>query len=280
MEQIIHVHEYTHALQDQHFDLLTLQQSVEDNPDAMLALVSLIEGDAMAVTNAYVTSVSQRDPIGTSLRLLAQGAATGTLVIPPGIPPIIEAELLSPYTVGLTFVLALYEAGGWETVNAAFANPPVAMSQVLNPQKYLDSIEPVAVTLADPGLIAAEWETVMSSTLGEFYLREYLKTQLGTTQSNTAAAGWSGDQFAIYRSTETADLAWVLRLVWEDEAEAEEFFAAFADFGSSRLGDTTAIDGCWSDDVDALCILAAGDGHVLAQAPTLELAQALITSQQ
>ncbi len=280
MEQIIHVHEYTHALQDQHFDLVTLQESVQDNPDAALALVSLIEGDAMSVTNAYVMSVSERDPIGTSLRLLAQGAQTGTLTIPPGVPPIIEAELLSPYTIGLNFVLDLYENGGWDTVNAAFANPPTAMSQVLHPQKYIDGIAPVEVTLADAGLLAEEWSLVTESTFGEFYLREYLKNQLGNSQSNNAAEGWSGDQFAIYRSTETDALAWVLKLAWENSAEADEFTAAFAEFGTSRFADAAPVDGCWSDEIDALCIAPDGDSHILAQAPTLELAQALIASQQ
>ena len=39
-------HEYVHALQDRAFDLDAIEDSVEDNQDALLALRALVEGDA------------------------------------------------------------------------------------------------------------------------------------------------------------------------------------------------------------------------------------------
>ena len=54
-DQITYVHEFTHALQDQYFDLNTLlSPQVEDNPDQALAVTSLVEGDATASMTLYM----------------------------------------------------------------------------------------------------------------------------------------------------------------------------------------------------------------------------------
>jgi hypothetical protein len=278
MEQIIYVHEYTHALQDQHFDIIALQELAGDNVDHALAILALIEGDATLVMQTYTMSVSQRDPLGTGLRLLAQGLRTGTLTIPPGIPGVIQRELFLPYERGLDFVIALYREGEWEAVNAAFANPPRAMSQVLHPHKYLDGVEPVTVTLADPGL-GDDWELLWDTTLGEFYLTEHLRTQLPAAAAAQAAAGWHGDRVHIYRSPEN-QLAWIMQIVWESQQDAGDFAAAYETLGQARFDGTLPVDGCWSGDDDALCMVTAGPHTVLiTRAPTLDMAQALAASQ-
>lgn len=280
LEQIIYVHEYTHALQDQHFDLIALQELPGDNIDRMLAVLSLIEGDATLVMNVYTQAVAQSNPFGTAARLLTQGALTGTLTIPPGIPPIIERELTLPYEAGLGFVRALYAAGGWATVNAAFADPPQSMAQVLHPEKYLNGQAPLVVVLEDSGL-GDEWELAWDNTLGEFYLTEHLRTQLPARDAASAAAGWSGDNFHIYHNAADDQLAWVLLLAWETEEDADEFAAAYAALGAARSGGGDAVDGCWQGPDDTLCMVTAGAmTTVITLAPTLEMAQALAARQR
>ena len=51
--------ELTHALQDQHFGLEKLIQKVEDNNDKLMALISLVEGDATFVQTQYM--IKHRD---------------------------------------------------------------------------------------------------------------------------------------------------------------------------------------------------------------------------
>src|SRR3546814_898086 len=53
--QVTLVHELTHALQDQHFDLERLYDDENDN-NASTAFLGLIEGDAMRIEDAYVSS--------------------------------------------------------------------------------------------------------------------------------------------------------------------------------------------------------------------------------
>ncbi|MFB0518288.1 MAG: DUF6782 family putative metallopeptidase, partial [Acidobacteriota bacterium] len=55
LRAVIVSHELTHALQDQHFDLLSLLTDSSDNDDLILARQSVIEGVATAVMIEYLT---------------------------------------------------------------------------------------------------------------------------------------------------------------------------------------------------------------------------------
>lgn len=279
LEQIVYAHEYTHALQDQHYDIDALQARAGDDGDRRFAVLALVEGDATAVMNTFTAALSQRNPLGVSLALLLQGVQSGGLTLPPGTPAILERELLTPYLDGAAFIGALRQAGGWEAVNAAYAELPQSSEHILHPQAYLDGDQPQTVALAafDPG---AEWETVTEATLGEFYLREYLRTQLAASDAVGAAAGWGGDRYRLYRREADGALAWVLKTVWDTEADAAEFAGALAAFAARRFADAAAVDGCWAGADDALCLGDADGALLLARAPTLAAARALLAGQR
>jgi hypothetical protein len=137
LERITYVHEYTHALQDQHFDLDSLEAQTQPNRDQNLALISLIEGDAMLMTNVYMETLMQENALAVTLQLLAQGARAGALSLPPGLPDIMSAELLGYYLNGAAFTGQLYALGGWAQVNAAFDALPQSSEQILHPEKYM-----------------------------------------------------------------------------------------------------------------------------------------------
>jgi hypothetical protein len=277
LEQIVYAHEYTHALQDQHFDLRATQALAGENRDHLQAVLSLIEGDATIIMNLYTQSIAEKNPFGTALQLLAQGIQTNTLTMPAGTPPVIESELLSAYLDGSVFVSVLIEAGGWDAVNAAFADPPQSTEQILHPQKYLDGEVPQEVSLADQDLGDA-WEMIWDNTMGEFYLREYLQTQLSNTQANRAAAGWGGDNYQIFHNAETRQLAWVMAIAWDTAEDAAEFSEAYTEFGNQRFGISRHND-CWSAESGALCMSEDENSHVLAFAPDMDMARAIIQEQ-
>lgn len=280
LEQIVYVHEFIHALQDQHFDLQRLDEQTRDHPDQAQAVLALVEGDATLVMNLYTQEIAQANPLGTTLRLLAQGFSTNTLFMPPGLPDIISRELLSSYTDGAAFVSAIYAQGGWEAVNAAFQpeNWPQSTEQILHPAKYLDGEGPLPVELADftPG---PEWDAVWDTTFGQFYLREYLRTQLTSSAAARAAAGWGGDRYRIYQQRDTGALAWVMRIAWDTPDDAAEFSDAYTDFLTKRFEGVVAEDSCWSTVDEALCFSDTNAEHRIAFAPTLALAQELLASQ-
>lgn len=277
-EQIIYVHEFTHALQDQFFGLDALLESEEiaDHPDRSLATLSLVEGDASAVMNVYTQEIVSRNPLA-AFQLLGEGLRAGNLTLPAGTPAILGRELLFPYEGGMTFVTALFQVNdSWDTVNAAFDNPPTTTEQVLHPEKYIAGEAGVDVTLADAsGALGEGWVQEWDTVLGEWYLREHLMTQLPRNEANAAAAGWGGDRFQIYARADGEALAWVARLVWDTPADKAEFEASYNALGEARY-EAAADAGCWSNADSALCVQAVGDAVVIAQGPTLAEAQALL----
>ena len=280
-EQIIYTHEFVHALQDQHFDLTALEEYIGENPDRVQAFRALIEGDATLVMNVYTQEISARNPLGTAMQLLAQGLRTNTLTLPPGLPDIVASELLTAYTSGAAFVGALQSEGGWELVNSAFQpeNLPQSTEQILHPHKYISGEGPLPVDLTDPTLTPA-WETIWDTTFGEFYLREYLKTQLSISQATAAAAGWGGDNYHVYHNTETGELAWLMRIEWDTPEEAAEFTSAYTTFIGERFEGVAAQDSCWSTAAEALCFIDDTVSVTIAFAPALAMAQDLIASHQ
>lgn len=276
-EQIVYVHEYVHALQDQHFglDALLEAEAMADHPDRSLAALSLIEGDASAIMNLYTQRVSMQNPMA-ALQLLTQGLQAGNLFLPPDVPAILVNELLFPYEAGMTFVLAVYGEGGWDALNGAYASLPQTSEQIIHPEKYLSGEGAAEVTARDTGALLGEgWSPVWRTALGEFYLREHLKTELPNRRSAAAAAGWGGDSFQLYRHDDSGAAAWTLDLVWDSADDAREFAGTYAALGEARYS-VPAQDGCWGDADGALCLRADDDGSQISAAPTLDLARRLM----
>ena len=276
-EQIIFVHEYTHALQDQHFGLDVLNApEVAAVPDRALALTALIEGDATAAMQVYAQEVMRRNPMA-ALSLLAEGALSNTLTLPPGTPDVLARELLFPYEDGFDFALAISREGGWDAVNAAYANPPTTTEQILHPEKYLAG-EGAIVNPDWEGshaFMRDGWTQRWNVPLGEYYLREHLRTLMTNTEANAAAAGWGGDLFTVYELEDGQPL-WVLTLAWDTPEDAAEFVDAYRAGLTDTYGPTLRQDNrCHArpDGVACLTVLPHGGDTRIVYAPTVDDAQ-------
>lgn len=281
-EQAIYVHEYTHALQDQHFDLGRLEsEELMNAPDQSLALLALVEGDATAVMNLFTQAASVQNPFA-ALGMLIEGVQAGNLLLPEGIPPALVRELAFPYEDGLNFVLAVYRAGGWDAINAAYDNPPTTTEQVIHPEKYLDGEGALDVSLGDRGLSPGPaWDAVWDTTLGEFYLREHLRAGLSRAQAAQAAAGWGGDRFRLYHQPETGDIGWVMAIRWDSDREAREFQRLYPDYARARTGSPArGVLGvnCWSGEAESICWAQDEDEPYtyLSYGTTLDIARGLL----
>ena len=276
LEQIVYVHEYTHALQDEAFDLTAYleESNAVKNGDRQLARLALVEGDATYLMNVFTIAAANENPLGVLAGLLIGGAQAGNLTLPAGTPTIIANELLFPYLGGETFVRALYEStNDWSAVNAAFDNPPSTSEQILHPEKYFAGEEGIEVTLVDSAQkMGMEWTLGNEGVLGEFYLAEYLKTQLSESDANDAAAGWGGDAYHIYMN-EAGELALMLRLEWDTPEDQAEFEAAMAEFGQERYGVSADESGCYETADQTLCT----NGRVVLVAPTKDLALLMVS---
>jgi hypothetical protein len=248
-----------------------------ETPDRSLATTALVEGDATAIMTLYTQAVAARNPFAV-LGMLVEGLQAGNLFLPPGIPPILTQELLFPYEGGMDFVVALYNDGGWDAVNAAFANPPTTSEQIYHPEKYLAGEGAQEVALGDKSrALGDDWSAAWNTTLGEFYLRAHLATELSSSAAASAASGWGGDHFIVYQNGD--QLAWALRIVWDTPTDRSEFYDFYYDYANARSG-TPMDNDCWQDADGTLCLFttaAAGQDTLIAFAPSREQARALFT---
>jgi hypothetical protein len=220
-ERITYAHEYTHALQDQHFDLESFGLDEIGEGDRNTARLTLIEGDATAVMSFWardaLTPEEMVDLFGASLDPEAQEILNR-------MPPILRESLMFPYETGLRFVLGLQTAGGWDAVNDAYEDPPASTEQVMHPEKYDTREAPKDVKLpADlAGRMGEGWAATYEDTFGELQTQIWLRNAIDAETGNAAAAGWGGDRFAVLQGP---DDAWsvVMATDWDTQDDAREF---------------------------------------------------------
>ncbi|HEX2753923.1 MAG TPA: hypothetical protein VHM48_00580 [Candidatus Limnocylindrales bacterium] len=221
-------HEFTHALQDQNFDIGSLKLDEIGQGDRSFARLSLVEGDATLLMSLWqIQNLTQAD-LG---QLLAEAGSDPSTKVLLDMPPILREALLFPYTGGLSFVQGLQGSGGWQAVNDAFSKPPASTEQILHPEKYASGEAPIAVTLPKDLVtsLGGGWKVALEDSFGEFQLAVWLRGSkaIDAATANDAAAGWGGDRIAL---VEGPDGAWgvILRTAWDSAADAAAFEAAAA----------------------------------------------------
>lgn len=181
------VHELTHALQDQHFDLH--RPALDERTDeASQAFTGLVEGDAVRVQRRYYLSLSSAE----KREFLAEEADQGGP--PRDVPGVLLAVLLFPYQAGPAFVDAVLRAGGQPRLDAAFAAPPETSEHLLHPETYLEGQQPSAVTAPAPRGKAFD-----RGVFGELGILLLLREDLGLQTAARAAQGWGGDRYVGFR---------------------------------------------------------------------------------
>jgi len=225
-EKVTFAHEYTHALQDQNFNLKGLALDQIGEGDRAIARLSLVEGDATLLMSYWATAhLTQAE----TLQMLGESLDPETTRVLTEMPAVLRESLLFPYTSGLSFVQGL-QAGGWQAVNDAFGKPPASTEQVLHPDKYAAGEAPVVVDLPDDlaKRLGAGWKVGLEDTLGEFQLLVWLANAgggKGAATSLAAADGWGGDRVALIDGPGGAT-AVAISTTWDTTNDAAEFATA------------------------------------------------------
>jgi hypothetical protein len=222
------VHEFTHLLQDQYYDLDALDTRFSGNWDATRAYYSLLEGDALN-TEAHF--------FGRPLRQLPP---CFTLPNPPsGTSYAVARDLDTWYFDGYCFVQAALRQG--KTIAELWQRIPSTTEQLLHPEKYLaeEGARPVNLAAVSEAL-GPGWERQGGSSFGEYQLQNLLQVGLGRDSSRIqrAAAGWGGDAWIQYQNGEQRLLQ--AATVWDSAEDAAEFFAALSQSLRSRGADLQA----------------------------------------
>ncbi len=202
------VHELTHALQDQYFDLSAIQRTARmHKTDAPRAL---FEGDAVWVEDKYVDELSDADQ--AKYRHIEDAGRTDATKATSSVPDIIVISQQVPYEFGPAFVSFLRNIGGQRAVDDAFRSPPMSEEFILDPIAYYD--QQVA---APPTRTKAPVGATGYTSHGEFGAISWFSMLAERIDPHVALAaidGWSGDAWWDYRKNNTTcvALAWHAKL--------------------------------------------------------------------
>jgi hypothetical protein len=207
-------HEYTHALQDQHFGLTRLEPDQSHwklhNSDEELAVHSLVEGDAVDVQYAYLEryySPSERQA------LYQQQQSTPS----PVVPRTIQEQFDFPYTTGPNYVNYLLQQGGYGAVNRAFRHPPTTTYQLMFPgnSNYVRHLKITSV-LGD----FRNWAIVDDDVNGAFGYQQLVEQFVSPGLANRLASLWRGDRYLLIHRG--GRYAMYMRSVYANGAAAQE----------------------------------------------------------
>lgn len=218
IQKMFLVHELTHVLQDQNFNLKTLPL-YSDNDDEALSALSLIEGDAtLAMFEYYKINLKIYKIFWDLFSYLSVDQSKLYES-----PYYLRENLIFPYKWGTKFVTSIYIGSGWKGMDEVYKNPPKSTEEIMHPEKYLLD-RPLVVSIEE---IIHNWELLDTNTMGEFNTRVLLSIYLGEYESIIPSQGWGGDKWQVWENKETGRLKVIWYTKWDTKKDADEFFDAF-----------------------------------------------------
>jgi hypothetical protein len=226
------VHELTHALQDQHFDLGRLDDRVHDS-GASFAEDALIEGDATRVENDYFFTLPQREQDAYNDSFDA-GADEPTAVpddaaAPGADAPVLDAFDSAPYDYGSQFVTFVIDDRGPEAVDALFHDLPRSEEQIIDPVAAHRLEKPL--TVAAPKLTAGEKAVGAPDVWGAYSLYLMLAARIDRVRALEAADDWGGDAYRAFTSADGTECVRVA-LKGDGDRDTREIGAALGEWAA------------------------------------------------
>lgn len=285
-ERLTYAHEYTHALQDQNFDFKNglgyTDEACEQDSERCAAIQALLEGDASTLELEWFKNHASPQDIFE----IQQFYNSYQSPIFNSAPAFLQEDFLFPYTYGQTFVQYLYDQGGWAAVDRVYQNLPLSTEQILHPERYPED-KPRSISLPDlTTSLPNGWREIDRGVMGEWYTYLILgfgldpNARLEEAPAQTASEGWGGDAYVVLHDEQTNEVAMILTTIWESNADAAEFAAAFEEYANTRFGHFDEKSGnrwMWesSGSVTILTLNASNTRWVLA--PNRDLAEKLIS---
>ena len=206
------VHELTHVLQDQRFDLTRLSDPDFENAATLRALA---EGDAERVADRYVAEVLTADERRRYDEETAEqaGQAEDDLA---EVPPALLALFTAPYVLGETVVAYHEEVAGTGAIDELLATPP-SEQELLDPAVRGTP----AADVVDVEVEAPDGTELVDgpASFGPVALFLMLASVGSPADALAATDGWGGDDYVAFRRGD--DVCVSLAVVGDDAASTD-----------------------------------------------------------
>lgn len=255
-------HELTHALDDQHFDLVAMQEMGGGTSDMGHVWGAVIEGSAVVLQERYGIKAKQSDRFDTTKEKESRQEEMKQMKDLFEAPPCV-ALFMARFPCGVRFLhrgdpKALFKlvagtsdpGGVGDAVRTAALSLPRSSEQILHPEKYWESDsrdEPVLVddNEVETLLAARGLHVVHRDTLGELLSavltspadRKVNPMAMGMPGywTNEGAKGWGGDRFYLLAPRPVEESAahqpeglcglWIT--LWDTSEDRDEFIDAY-----------------------------------------------------
>lgn len=189
------VHELTHALQDQHFDLERVADPDFDRPEQLRAMA---EGDALRMEGIYIDEeLSDRQQ--EAIKAEWEGDQADAEAAMADVPPTLMTLTVAPYRLGNGFLRYIEAAEGEHAIDEVLIEPPTE-EELLDPRLWLDGTEQRQVELESPRGVEQLSEV---EPFGPLTLYLMLASRGDPVRALATVDGWAGDSYVVYRDGET-----------------------------------------------------------------------------
>ncbi len=190
------VHELTHVLQDQHFDLGKRLDDLAKDEDSAAAdgFRALVEGDARRIEQKWREGLPEQER--TALDKGQAKRTKGFEAEAADIPGVLRTLMAAPYELGEALLAVAIQQGGQRAVDDLFRSPPSTEEQQLDPWTLIADHQGY-LSVPKPKLGDGE-EKIDDGTFGAIGLYLVLSARLPAEQALTAVDGWGGDSYAAF----------------------------------------------------------------------------------
>ena len=216
------VHELTHALDDQHFELHRPTIGAEGTLEEADAFRALVEGSAERVEEAYIASLSASERAAIDAESARHAGELPSLAQDP-----IAVALAFPYFAGHEFVKGVLALSGQKALDAAFETPPTTTAEILAPARYLAGMSGALLT-SPPG----DGDAMMSGLFGADDLLALLAPTASQDALVTTLAAWEGDKVVAW--TEGDKTCVRLRLLFSSAETTHIAAGVLAEWAASQ----------------------------------------------
>ncbi len=188
------IHELTHAVQDQSFDISSKRTSEFTTSGQEASFRAVVEGDAVRIENEYVDQLSAADRAQYQATYQRQSDQARKALAE--VPAALRASQEFPYAMGQRFLALVADQDGESSIDEVFRHPPDTEEDLLDPRAWFrhDTVPKVAAPSLPEGA-----EKTDDSDFGAFSLLVLLADRIDVPAALRAADGWGGDAEIAYR---------------------------------------------------------------------------------